>query len=777
MATKAKVPERGRASTANPIAHVTYQARDLAGIDVTGGSTKELVPVTPELRVQLQTAIAQVSEIIAAEAAAYPDIPSILIVQLRDTAIAKTHRPIELIAKSGMTPAGHGLIDEMLVTANAVNLGQLSQVVAQKDTKKIRANISAVQGFEAWGVQRRLPRNLRGKPIVEVYQLLRIANRRLMVKLFSHRAEAMTRLISDRLTELLTELGITPIRIEHRVGQPTFLFEITDAFTVESLSKVLEFQGVRQVFLEPIVWPAATILPAGPIAFEPRFTGEVPAEGLPIVGVFDTGADPRTPKLAPWITSRDPYVLPPETDYAHGTSVCSLIIDSAGLNASHPLFPLTPCQIHDVCGLESNGSRVNDLVLRLREAVAKRPDIKVWNLSLGGQEVTDDEFSDFARELDVLSDLHKVLFVVAAGNYLAVPRRGWPINGAVLADRLSSPGDSIRSLTVGAVTHLDNATTMVRTGEPAPYSRRGPGPVFTPKPDLVHIGGNADADLNSVAVGVHVLAPGGGYACLCGTSFASPIAASMAAHTWKNLELPGRAHALTVTPTMVKALMIHCAQLNSPDRSAGERRYFGAGLPSDPVSVLYDTNSSFTTVFELDIADTTKWRKAPFPIPPSLTVDGKLRCEVVITAAYAPPLNSAAGAEYVRVNVDVGFGTLTPDAKGKPQFHSQVPVEGEKGTNGYEKAQVEHGGKWSPVKIYRQTFPKGKAGDVWALQASIVRRAFEPPLAQPLRVIIIVTLRALDGNENIYDEGQRVLAATNWITQNLSQRVDIPIRV
>jgi hypothetical protein len=249
----------------------------------------------------------------------------------------------------------------------------------------------------------------------------------------------------------------------------------------------------------------------------------------------------------------------------------------------------------------------------------------------------------------------------------------------------------------------------------------------------------------------------------------------MAAHTWQALLAPNRTHAVTVTPNLVKALLIHSAQLNSPERPAIERRYFGAGMPTVVTDIFYDSDDSFTMLFELDIADTTKWRKAPFPIPSSLMVDGKFRGEVVITAAYAPPLNPTAGAEYVRFNVDVGFGTLTPDEDGKLQFHGQVPAEGELGTTGFENAQVEHGAKWSPIKTYRRAFPKGKTGNNWALQATIVRRAFEPPLAQPLRVIVLVTLRSLDGNENIYAEGQKALAATNWITQSLVQRIEISV--
>ncbi|KHA75642.1 hypothetical protein NC77_27115 [Janthinobacterium lividum] len=67
-------------------------------------------------------------------------------------------------------------------------------------------------------------------------------------------------------------------------------------------------------------------------------------------------------------------------------------------------------------------------------------------------------------------------------------------------------------------------------------------------------------------------------------------------------------------------------------------------------------------------------------------------------------------------------------------------------------------------------------GETWGLQATLLRRAFEPQLAQPLRVVIAVTLRALDDNPNIYGQGRILLAASNWISQDLSQRVDVPVR-
>lgn len=773
MATQANRPARASFKTSNPIAHVAYQARDLSGVVTSGGGAKELVDVTPELRRTLQQSMGNAAAAIAAEAAV-PDVPGVMIIRMRDAAVAKSHRPMTLIAEANMPSAGHAEINEMLVAVNLVSLGQLNGVIGRRNTRAIRANLSAVDGFEAWGLQRRLPKALRGKSIEQVFAAFRQIERRLLIKVFSHQAATTTQLVVERLAQLFRFYKLSFKAIDQRVGPPLFLVDVDSAMTQEALTSILQYQGVRHVRPEPRVLPAASSMPATVVA--PRFTAVPPAPDLPTVAVFDSGVDPRGAALLPWVTSRDIYVLPPDTDYVHGTAVASLIVDSSGMNGGHPYFPFAACRIHDVCALETSGAPETDLIIRLREALAKRPNIKVWNLSLGGAEVTDDEFSDFGRELDALSDAFGVLFVVAAGNYLQLPRRGWPVGVDMLSDRISSPADSVRALTIGAVTHRENATSLVRIDEPAPYSRRGPGPVFTPKPDIVHIGGNADVNLASADIGVNVLTPGTGFNCGAGTSFAAPIAAAMAARTWHSLSLPGRPYDVAVSPAMVKALMVHSAQLNSPERSISERRYFGAGLPGDPGVVLYDSDTSFTMLFELNIVDTMKWRKAPYPIPPSLIHEGKFRGEVIITTVYSPPLDPSAGAEYVRFNVDVGFGTFTANPGGEPHFKGCVPALGELGTTGLEEAQVEHGGKWSPVKIYRRRFPKGMAGNTWGLQATLLRRAFEPQLAQPLQVVIAVTLRALDGNPYIYDEGRRLLAASNWISQDLSQRVDVTVR-
>ncbi|TNY02706.1 peptidase, partial [Escherichia coli] len=71
---------------------------------------------------------------------------------------------------------------------------------------------------------------------------------------------------------------------------------------------------------------------------------------------------------------------------------------------------------------------------------------------------------------------------------------------------------------------------------------------------------------------------------------------------------------LTASPALVKALMIHAAQLSSPAYTPWERRYYGTGLPRDVTSALYDRADSFTLIFESRVVPSIRWRKAPYPI-------------------------------------------------------------------------------------------------------------------------------------------------------------------
>ncbi|NCT81658.1 MAG: S8 family peptidase [Comamonadaceae bacterium] len=761
MATRRTTGSQAEApqpSIGNPFQQIPFQAIDLKGIDPGGGPRKVFVPVDRVYREALVATLDTAVQATTAELVSHPGSLAPLVLKLRHAAIAKSHRPLKVIEETGLVPAGHERVEEVIVGAHAGSTAALRSVILERDILEIRANLSAIQHIEPWGRARRNP---------EGTLALRQQGRALL-RCFRYFQDSANAQLFQSIRGLLSHLGIK-CRFHREGRHGWFYVSLHDVETIaeEKFDALLAFPGVRRLMPEPRFSAIGTAGPAPGVAPSTPSPIGTSASSLPIVAVFDTGIGPSASSMAPWVVGRDTYVLPPDTDYQHGTHVASLVAGAHGLNGGHADLPPVGCFVYDVCGLEStpNGGYVTDLITRLEEALKKQPNVRVWNLSLGSPACCDDQtFSDFGQALDRLSDLHNVLFVVAAGNYMVEPRRTWPPVDT-LRDRVSSPGDSIRALTVGSVCHVAAPDALNYAGEPAAYSRRGPGPVFTPKPDIVHTGGGVHAPWTPGASSVAVLTAQNLVGRSFGTSFASPIAASMAAHAWQSVA--GNT-GLEAKPALIKALMIHAAQLSSPGYTPGERRYYGAGLPRDVLAGLYDRPDSFTLLFECRLVPSMRWRKSPYPIPAGLMRDGKLSGEVILTAVYAPPVDTNAGAEYVRANVEIGFGTLSGDS-----ITSKVPMKGEDYTDGYEEAQVEHGGKWAPVKIQRKRFPQGTAGDTWALQARMFLRALEPNMTEGLTVYIICTLRALNGDPEIHAQGMRALAATNWVRQDLPVRVPI----
>jgi serine protease AprX len=748
------------ARTENPFIVIAHAAHDLQGHGGGNGPSEELVTVDHAFCVALNETLTTTSAALAPSLTRYPTLPASLILRLRERGVAKSHRPLNLLKAADLQPAGHAKIDEMLVGANSAALTTLRQLIAEGPTGKLKPNLSTLLRIEPWGRARRNP---------EGALALRQRGQALLRPHYFHDSETNLRTRASML-ELLAQLNIA-VRTVRLGTSEVLVLPNLDAVDDERLDALLEHPAVRTLSADQLVTSVATGTPA--MAVPATFHFPPPPAGLPTVAVFDTGVTPGHTTLQPWVASTDTYVLPPDTNFEHGSNVASLVAGGGALNQN---FPHYPCLVHNVPGLKSSKSSIGDLMVDLEAAVTNRPDVKVWNLSLGAEiPCADQEFSDFAQKLDDLSDRFQVLFVVAAGNHLKDPRRTWPTELTGGEDRVSSPADSVRALTVGSIAHADADDTVVKAWEPAPYSRRGMGPVFTPKPDIVHFGGNVHHTgdpANPWQAGqasTGVLSAANQHVISYGTSYAAPLVSAMAAHTWAALLNNA---ALPPSPHLVKALLIHAAQISSPEFTPMERKYYGAGLPSNVLNVLYDRDDSFTLAFEAHLTPgRMRWRKAPYPVPKALLPGGKFRGEVIITAAYAPPLNGNFGAEYVRANLELNWGILDGD-----KFKGRVPWEGEKGTTGLEMQQVEHGGKWAPVKTQRKVFAEGiQGGDAWALQAKMVQRAFELKPDETMRVAILVTLRALDGDPNVHSQGIQALNATNWTRSNLP--VQVPIQV
>jgi hypothetical protein len=400
----------------------------------------------------------------------------------------------------------------------------------------------------------------------------------------------------------------------------------------------------------------------------------------------------------------------------------------------------------------------------LEDAVAKYPKVKVWNLSLGtGTRVSDRSFSDLAVALDRLQREHKITFIVAAGNYPQRPYRGWPPENFGENDRICAPADSLRSIVVGSLAHRDHSSTRVKAGEPSPFSRRGPGPLYLPKPDISHIGGNCDDKGVCTQVGVLSMDGKGNLAEDLGTSFATPLVSTL----FSNLShrIAGQTSQL-----MAKALLVHSAAMSGKKIDPSHLKYRGFGVPPDVDIILACDTWQCTMTLELEIASSVAYEKAAFPMPQSLFVGSDtLRANILMTLVHDPEMDASFGSEYCRSNIEVSLGTHDVGQDGKRHQKKQVPEDPKLGGKAYEKDLVEHGFKWSPVKVYRREMVRGVKGQNWRLDLSVHHRSAHTP-TQKNRAALVVTVSDPAQKAPVYNEMVAQMNSLGWTATDLKVR-------
>jgi hypothetical protein len=425
------------------------------------------------------------------------------------------------------------------------------------------------------------------------------------------------------------------------------------------------------------------------------------------------------------------------------------------------IFPVSPCKLLDVVAFPKSGELPeNELLQAIEDALNAYPDVRVWNLSLSSNvPCSDAGFSDLAMALDELQDEFGVTFVIATGNYGVPPFRGWPAEDLGESDRIGSPGDSARGLTVGSLAHLESASSRVRRDYPSPFSRRGPGAAFHPKPEVTHYAGNCDADGNCIQTGVVSLDGSGFLVEDIGTSYATPLVASTLATIHHEA-------AERMSTNLAKALLIHSAALSRKSSRDSERAYFGFGVPGVVDNILSCSSASVTLVFEPELRGSTFFEKLPFPFPNCLRLSNGLAFgDVTMTLVYDPPLDPAWGLEYCRANVEVSLGSYDPNKQGKREHSRLIPPDETNYRKLYERELIRNGFKWSPVKVYRRRLNR-VAVDTWRLTvAAEFRKDFMG--SKSVKPALIITIADPGGQLPVYDEVVLAAQQRGWIIDDL----------
>lgn len=697
---------------------------------------------------------------------AQPSVPAVARVRLKPEAVAKSHRPTDLFNDDTCPIIGGGALGELFVSVQPKGLQRLADRIRNGTARTTEANLSVLADIRPYTADDALK-------LEEIAQMT-VGGQQgklppLRFRLFRHLSQTVNTAIDGAFFRMALQFGVQDVeRMDYAEGMSVYCLRDLPEIAVKPFAAFVGTQSLSTFPDYRIVRTAA------------RSLGNVSATNFPppeigrdygLVGVIDTGTDPNNPHLQAWVVDRWDWVPRAMQNNDHGSFVAGLIVHGRDLNHGDDRFPGVSSKVVDVVALDKDGEISEyDLITVIDEALRRFPQIKVWNLSLGlvGDPCRDHEFSELGCALDERMRRHGVVFVIAAGNYQTKPYREWPPQaGLGDEDRISPPADAIRGITVGAVAHAETKSSRVHRDEPAPFSRRGPGAAYLLKPELSAPGGNCDANGQCVQTGVVSIDGAGHVAENIGTSFATPLVATLAANVERELS----ADAAQTSPTLWKALMFHAAFLRRPALDPEGINYLGLGCPPDLSAILNCRQSSATLIFEIPVHAGPEFGKRPFPMPACLVEEGVgLKAEVFMTLLYDPPLDRNFGVEYCRVNVSASLGTVALDpATGKEVYRREVEGVPKELTDGYERDLVKHGFKWSPLKLYYRNFARGPVAKPWRLTLDYLSRAHFAPDDDQL-VTLVVTIRDPKGMAHVYDEMVQEMSRLSWGAQDLQVR-------
>jgi hypothetical protein len=704
-------------------------------------------------------------------------------VKILSQAAAKSHRPEKLFSGETCPIIGAGRLGELFVKATPRGLDQLSSMVEENNAERIVKELSCIDaiepitptyrrdGVEPTDILRRSPRGKKG-----------FITR---VKLFDFGADDDQQKLVRDFQETCKERGIRAETGGYSPSTFTFEAECRNVEDVEALSRIVGVRSIRQMPLIRLVRPRML----NPSPLPKNLPVADPQKEFPVVVVVDSGISDGIPGLDSWVVGRDSSVPSQYRNTDHGTFVAGLICWGAELNPNLASIDSNPVGVFDLQVLpntdpdrgDTDALTESEFLQSLETALQQYAnDYKVWNLSLGSDEVCSlNEFSQLAVELDNLQERYQVSFVISAGNYTSLPLLDYPRNDdQVNPGRITSPADSVLGITVGSISHVDYKKNGPKENHPSAFSRHGAGPNYIIKPDLVHYGGTCSTDASHQS-GVRSV-NGRGSAEDLGTSFAAPLVSRTLAHIYDQV---------TPTPSSVlaRALLTHHSrdprtQGRVPD---GEENFMGFGLPATVPYCLECTPYSSTLVFDDQLRPGYFLEWDDFPYPPSLRRDGRYYGDIWMTVAFSPARGARWGTEYCETHIDAHFGVYfnqksreTGLLKPKPTFKGLVPPEHKNPGVLYESYQVEKLRKWAPVRTYHgQLGERGERGERWRLMVRLLTRhevdASETFKSQPFA--LIVTIADPERKAPVYDEMAQIVR-TRFKAENLSIRTAARLR-
>lgn len=731
-----------------------------------GGETKFFGEVTPKLKAEIADKFESLLSFYGDVFAEGENIPAIGKITVKPEAIAKSHKPSDLCRNCPII--GSEDLNEIYIRVSKKAVQETIALVKNPPSQKFKANMTAIADIQPIKPEEKISPMLHSVAQEDFDSI----KKEIKIKVFDFDDEFDNTQIWDYVKRKLRQLDFDDKYKIISYGEHIKFLKV-EVKSYDDIIKLASINGVKTVsFFQEYSLPRNDF---STIELQTLLDSEYRDSDVTI-GIIDGGISDDNAFLKPFIVAREEYVNKAYQNPRHATFIASTIQYGNVINnitvvtSYHFKFVdiiAIPNSDKDY-GLTDSISE-DDLMEIIEEVMAKYSgSTKIWNMSLGIEnKPCDGTMSDLGIFLDYIQDKYHVQIFVSSGNINTLPLRNWPPQSGIGEhDRLISPADSVRAVTVGSVALFDSDDSIVNYNEPSPFSRRGPGANYVVKPDIVDYGGNLSTSYIIDGLGVKGMDPYGNIIEGNGTSYSTPRSLQKYASIYEEMVDPDL--------LLAKAMLIHSARMKSRellDERPDNIKYYGFGIPSENIQdILQCSEDNVTLVFKQKISQGSHLEMYDFPYPKSLIKNNKYIGEIGMTLAYLPPLDPKYGQEYCRTNIDVSFGTYSYLPNGNIDYKGQVPLEA-KWDEKFEAARVENGFKWSPIKSYYRKLRKGiKIGDGWKLRIDLTARNGMYVPSQEF--VLIITIRDSNGND-IYSEIVNGLRERGYITNNIETKYQI----
>jgi len=194
---------------------------------------------------------------------------------------------------------------------------------------------------------------------------------RLKIRLFHHRNKACNNKILGAFDSLLSGMDLPK---SEQLGYPgvEHLFRLRDV-RPEHIKRLAGFVGTQNLRPFPRFRLLSQYIPHGS-ATARHLPPPDPYREYPIVGLIDSGTNPKDVLLGKWLVGRDETDVPrADQDNNHGSFVAGLIANARGLNHDDARFPDVQAKILDVVAMPKEETPVyeDELLETIARAVSE----------------------------------------------------------------------------------------------------------------------------------------------------------------------------------------------------------------------------------------------------------------------------------------------------------------------------------------------------------------------------------------------------------------------